>query len=192
MQSRRRAVHHHTPTILVVGSLFLGAALGAAAPAAAADTPVTAYWGQHNEVDELNQLPKTYACDDLYYVYRDILFKLGARPTKIYTYGCTRAGQAVSGTPRVDLAYSAPRDTQGRPGFHANRQSIRLAPGDPKSLTADDCVLLGDMRQTVIASIASKIDDHGLSCDSPKSKKRFELVVEALLPAEDAPEPPTR
>jgi hypothetical protein len=184
-------MHHQTPSTPAFVWLFL-AAVGAAAPASAADPPVTAYWGQHHEVDELNHLPKTYACDDLYYVYRDILFKLGARPTQIYTYGCTRPGQAASGTPRVNLAYSAPRDTQGRPGFQANRQSIRLAPGDPRSLTADDCVLLNDMRQTVIASIASTIDDHGLNCDSRKSKQHFELVVEALLPAANAPEPPTR
>jgi hypothetical protein len=177
---------------LALSWLFFAGTFCAAAPASAGDAPVTVYWGQHNEVDELDHLPKTYACDDLYYIYRDILFKIGARPTKIYTYGCARAGQPASGTPRVDLAYSAPRDTRGQPGFHANRQSIRLAPGDPKSITADDCVLLSDMRQTVIAAIASKIDDHELACDTPKSKQHFALTVEALLPAADAPEPPTR
>jgi len=167
-------------------ALLLCALLGLARIAAAEDAsqsaPQPAYWAEHQEVDELDHLPKPYKCDDLFYKYRDILLRLGARPgIKIYTYGCVRAGHAAVGVPKVDLGYAVPRFTPTVTGLEARRQSVRLAPGEPKSLTADDCALLDDMRQTVIAAISSHIDDHAFDCGS---KKHFELVVETLVPLE--------
>jgi hypothetical protein len=172
----------------VRGSTLVGitlVALAGAAVVSAEGAAILAYWAPHNEIDEPPQLTRPYDCDDLYYKYRDVLLKLGARGLKIYTYGCIRHGQAESGQPRVNLSYSVPRERPGGPGIPAQRKSVTLKPGDPKSLTSDDCALLNNMRQTVIAAIASKIDAHGLDCGSSGGQKHFELTVETLLPVEE-------
>ncbi len=156
----------------------------AMAQTASPDAPVTAYWAEHAEVDELGKLSKPYSCDDLFYKYRDILLKLGVRPgIKIYTYGCNRPGQPASGTTKVDLTYALPHPAPA--GFKAYQRSIKLAPGEPKSLTADDCALLDDMRQTVIAAISSQVDARGLDCGNGHHHKKFELTVQVLVAADD-------
>jgi hypothetical protein len=166
-----------------VATVLLCAGLGATAGAAAQDAPVTAYWAEHAEVDELGKLPKTYGCDELFYKYRDILLKLGVRPgPKIYAYGCTRPGQPASGSAKVDLGYAIAHP--GPVGFKAYKRAIKLTPGEPKSLTAEDCQLLDDMRQTVIAAISSEVEAHGLDCGTDHSHKKFELTVQVLIAAE--------
>jgi hypothetical protein len=176
---------------LGVGSVSAGVATSAA-PAA---TAVPAYWAQHDEIDELQDLPAPYSCDDLYYKYRDVLLRVGARPgMKIYAYGCMRGGKPGEGTPRVDLTYAVPREligsAAGDAAFKATLSTIRIGPGEPKSLTARDCVLLNDMRQTVLSSIANSVDASSLHCDSARASRHFSLLVQTLLPTTMAASPP--
>ncbi len=180
-----------TPTYLFAAGL--AAALATVSLSANAASPVTAsvpaYWAPHDEIDELDDLPHPYRCDDLYYKYRDVLLRLGAQPgMKIYTYGCSRAGQPASGTPRVYLTYAVPREMpqsgSASAGLKAARATVKLAPGEPKSLTPDDCVLLNDMRQTVLSSFANSINANALQCSAAKASKHFALVVQTLLPVE--------
>jgi hypothetical protein len=156
---------------------------------------VPAYWTPHDEIDELDDLPHPYRCDDLYYKYRDALLRLGAQPgMKIYTYGCSRAGQPASGTPRVYLTYAVPRELpvtgSGGVGLKVARATVKLGPGEPKSLTPDDCVLLNDMRQT-LSSFANSMNASSLQCSAAKNSKHFALVVQTLLPAETRLSPPS-
>ncbi|MGA8707075.1 MAG: hypothetical protein WB646_08825 [Steroidobacteraceae bacterium] len=177
-------MNHFAIVLLCAGLGLAGVALAEdAAPNADPDAPVTAYWAEHEEVDELGKLPRAYGCDDLFYKYRDILLKLGVRPgIKIYTYGCTRPGQPASGTTKVDLTYDLPHPAPT--GFKAYHRSVTLTAGDPKSLTVDDCALLDDMRQTVIAAISNQVDAHGLDCGSGHHHKKFKLTVQTLVAAE--------
>lgn len=177
----------------------LAASLGTVSLSANAASPLTnsvpAYWAQHDEIDELDDLPHPYRCDDLYFKYRDVLLRLGAQPgMKIYAYGCSRAGRPASGTPRVDLTYAVPREMPvtgpHSVGLNAARATVKLAPGEPKSLTPDDCVLLNDMRQTVLSSFANSMNASSLHCSAARTSKHFALVVQTLLPVETGVSPP--
>jgi hypothetical protein len=156
--------------------------------ALAAMTPLqSAYWAPHDEIDYLDNLPRTYSCDELYYKYRDILLRVGARPGQIYSYGCTSKQGAAEGTPHVDITYSVtnalPAQIHSNSGLQARLATVRLSPGNPKSLDARDCSLLRDMSQTVLASFSQHIDASRLQCGSmPSAHPRFELVVKTLLP----------
>jgi hypothetical protein len=179
----------------VVIATSLGTVSLSANAASSPTTSVPAYWAQHDEIDELGDLPHPYRCDDLYYKYRDVLLRLGAQPgMKIYAYGCSRAGQPASGTPRVDLTYAVPREMpvtgSGGVGLKAARATVKLAPGQPKSLTPDDCILLNDMRQTVLASFANSMNASSLHCNAARTSKHFALVVQTLLPVETGLSPP--
>lgn len=174
------------PGAAAPGAVALGAATSGAATTGAGAVP--AYWAQHDEIDELQDLPAPYTCDDLYYKYRDVLLRVGARRgMKIYAYGCTRGGKPGDGTPRVDLTYAVPREligsAAGGAAFKATLSTLKLGPGEPESLTARDCALLNDMRQTVLSSIANSMDASNLQCDSTRASRHFSLVVQTLLPA---------
>lgn len=188
----------HSPSVIVLGLLSAMSALAWAGPSDDASghpgspsTPtVAAYWAEHNEIDELDRLPHPYQCDDLYYKYRDVLLRVGARPgMKIYTYGCIRQGKMTGDTPHVDLTYATPRempDPRSPAELQARRATVHLAPGEPKSLKPDDCALLDAMRQTVLASIAGGMDAQALPCDDRRASRHYGLDVPALLPVPDS------
>jgi hypothetical protein len=190
---------HEFMTSTYLFALGLATSLGTVGLSAKAASPLTtsvaAYWAQHDEIDELDDLRHPYRCDDLYYKYRDVLLRLGAQPgMKIYAYGCSRAGHPASGTPHVDLTYAVPREMpvtgSGSVGLKAAPATVKLAPGEPKSLTPDDCVLLNDMRQTVLSSFATTMNANRLHCSAARTSKHFALVVQTLLPVETGVIPP--
>jgi hypothetical protein len=160
-----------------------------ASAVSAAEPAQAAYWAQHDEIDYLDNLPRLYSCDELYYKYRDVLLRLGARPgMKIYAYGCLHDGSvAAKGRPHVNLTYEVPKAlppaVSGQSGFPTKLATLHLKPGHPKSLDSGDCILVQDMRDTVLASFSSHIDTGGPNCSSTHSAHRqFDLTVQTLLP----------
>jgi hypothetical protein len=148
-----------------------------------------AFWAQHDEIDYLDNLPRPYSCDELYYKYRDVLLRLGARPgMKIYAYGCVHGDRVASKVrPHVDLTYEIPKalppSAVTPSSLQAKLQTLHLGPGHPKALDTGDCILVEDMRQTVLASFASHFDTGDPHCSSTHSlSRKFDVEVQTLLP----------
>jgi hypothetical protein len=157
--------------------------------ASGAEPAQAAYWAQHDEIDYLDNLPRLYGCDELYYKYRDVLLRLGARPgMKIYAYGCVHdGGVAAKVRPHVNLTYEVPKAlppaVTGQSAFSTKLVIVHLRPGHPKSLDSGDCILVQDMRDTVLASFSSHVDTGGPNCSATHSARRqFDLTVQTLIP----------
>jgi hypothetical protein len=158
-----------------------------ATSAAAATQP--AYWAQHDEIDYLDDLPRLYGCDELYYKYRDVLLQLGARPgMKIYAYGCVHGRSAAGNVrPHIDLTYEVPKalppTVSTKSALLAKLETVHLGPGHPKSLDTRDCILVKDMRDTVLASFSSYIHSDNPDCSPTHSAhQQYNLTVQALIP----------
>jgi hypothetical protein len=177
-------MHPTAPTAAVVGVLVAlsGATIGTP-PVQAAEEQ--AYWARHQEVDYLDNLPRPYSCNDLYYKYRDVLIRLGARELTIYTYGCTGRAGAAGNRTHVDLSYAVPAPVastlSSNSALVAREQQIEIGPGEPKSLTEEDCTLMDDMSQTVLSSFAKSVEVKGPACPQLGRSRGHHLVVETLV-----------
>jgi hypothetical protein len=181
-----RALASYIAGIGAVAALTVQSGRAEVAPANALQP---AFWAQHDEIDYLDNLPRKYSCDELYYKYRDVLLRLGARPgMKIYTYGCTGSKGAESDRVHVDLTYEipqlAPPTVSAGSTLMARPETVAIGPGDPKALTQSDCVLLKDMRQTVLSSISQKIEATNAPCGGQHpGSNRFALRIQTAIAA---------
>jgi hypothetical protein len=152
--------------------------------AATAGSAQAATWQRHNVLLELHDLPKRYSCNDLWYKFRDVLLRLGARPNMdILPYRCERGRGRSAFSPRVRLEFYAPRRLPAAPAGGASlrvrAQDIRIAPGEPASIDASDCTLLRQMK----AALPGRILQFHLACRAPSvSKPPFSITVQALIP----------
>ncbi len=167
-----------------IGALGLLAVFTAAN---AANAPQAAVWSQRALIVDLQNLPKRYTCDELWYKFRDVLVAIGARPHKILPYSCDSRLGAVAYSPKVQLELSIPSAVSGKDARWANLQAVpklvRLEPGAPQHLNAADCDLLNQMRQTLLKAIGADITGFRLACGAPPvSKPAFDLMVKALVP----------
>jgi hypothetical protein len=166
-------------------ALVLIAALTAAS---AAETPQAAGWSPHALIVDLRNLPKRYACDELWYKFKDVLLAIGARPDlKILPYRCERRVGAIAYSPKVQLEFSMPHMLSGKQERWAQMRvltkSVRLEPGAPSHIDDSDCVLLNQIRETLLRSIGTTVTDFRLACHAPPaSKPPFDLTVKALVP----------
>src|SRR5581483_4146859 len=124
-----------------IAVLTLGAAI---TTATAAEMTQPAVWSPHALIVDLQNLPKRYSCDDLWYKFRDVLLALGARPDmKILVYQCGASAGALGYSPRVHLQFSTPelldRDEAKWAQMQATTRSVRLTSGQPPSLRDSDC-----------------------------------------------------
>lgn len=155
---------------------------------ASTPAPQRAYWATHDEIDYLDNLSRTYSCDEIYYKYRDALLRLGARPDmKIYTYGCSGSKGAAADRPHVDLTYTVPEPLS--PQFDSNStlrarlETVEISAGNPKVLSEKDCTLMDDMRQTVLSSFSKDIEVRGSNRgQSRRPSKPYTLFVQTMIP----------
>jgi hypothetical protein len=164
----------------------LGASVGAAAPAA---QPVPAQWSAHNVIVRLENLPKRYSCDDLWYKFHDVLLALGARPDmRILAYRCEKSlSSEQARAPRVELNFYLPESLPGTQRQWANvsavQRIVELQPGKPAKIDAADCELLRQIKAGLLPLIPVKVRDYRLACAAPaEGKPPFELTVAALEP----------
>ena len=147
--------------------LLMAAVLGAVA-ASAASQSIPAYWAVHDEIAHLDNLPKPYSCDQLFYILRAVLEEVGARAgASILPFGCSGTPGTSSSEPtRVELRYEVPKPlaVTAPASVMATFSTIRLTPGHPSSLRNDDCQLLKDLTTTLLPSIGSHIESNNLSC----------------------------
>ena len=163
-------------------------AIGTGASEASTPVPQRAYWALHDEIDYLDNLPRTYSCDELYYKYRDVLLRLGARSDMtIYTYGCIGSKGAAADRPHVDLTYMIPQPVppqlNSNSALRARLETIEIGAGNPKVLSESDCTLMDDMRQTVLSSFSKDIEVRGSRCgQGARQSEPYTLFVQTMIP----------
>ena len=174
-------------TTLAVVLLLALAALPASRAVARGAPPKPAVWFAHDMIVDLQDLPKRYSCDDLWYRFRDVLLSIGARPDmQIFPYECNTR------SPRVHLQFSLPKMVSGADVKYASLQAasetMRLEAGHPRSLDASDCVLLQQIKDTLLPALPVRVVSYRLTCVAPTaSHRRFYLSVQALSPASQSP-----
>ena len=173
-------------TLAVVLLLSLAALAGSRVVAASAPTK-PAVWFAHDMIVDLQDLPKRYSCDDLWYRFRDVLLSIGARPDmQIFAYQCNTR------SPRVHLQFLLPKTVSGAEvkyaSLQAASQTIRLEAGHPRSFDASDCALLQRIKDTLLPALPVRVVSYRLTCVAPTSShRRFYLSVQALSLASHSP-----
>lgn len=157
-----------------VWACLLGAmpAIGAGAhvrqPAPAAGR--AAVWRTYELIVDLQKLPRTYTCDQLWYVFRGVLLRLAVPPdsVNILPYRCSRTSSGDLRSPRVQLSFRMPSVLQGPAvkwaQLRAVSRTITLRPGEPKRLKPQDCRLLRQIRETLLTSLPVKVVSSDLRC----------------------------
>jgi hypothetical protein len=169
-------------TLAVVLLLALAALPASRAVAGGAPTK-PAVWFAHDMIVDLQDLPKRYSCDDLWYRFRDVLLSIGARSDmQIFPYQCNTR------SPRVHLQFSLLKTVSGAEvkyaSLQAGSETIRLEPGHPRSLDVSDCALLQQIKDTLLPALPVRVVSYRLTCVAPTSShRRFYLSVQALSPA---------
>ncbi|HEY6454304.1 MAG TPA: hypothetical protein VIY90_03375 [Steroidobacteraceae bacterium] len=158
---------------------------------AMADTPasVPVTWAPYDMIIELNHLPKTYTCNDLWYKFRDVLWAVDARGiSEILAYDCGpgRADQGLS--PKVHVVFTLPRAVTGIEARGATERAssaqIRLAPGHPMRLDDSDCVLLQQMNNTLFRSIPLHVVSASWNCQARvAAQPSYALTLQVLKAA---------
>jgi hypothetical protein len=174
---------------LALVCVLTGTPISAATVAAPASKPVPAQWSAHNVIVKLDNLPKRYSCDDLWYKFHDVLLVLGARPDmRILAYRCEKSlTPEQARAPRVELSFYLPQALPGSQRQWSNvtavQRIVELQPGQPRKIDAEDCELLHQIKAGLLPLIPVKVRDYRLACAAPsEGKPPFELTVTALEP----------
>jgi hypothetical protein len=182
----RRAL---TVALTLTAALAVNAAPPPAAPQAAAVPPGTtpAEWMTHRILVSLTDLPRGYTCNDLWYRFKDVMLAIGAQQLQILTYDCADKNSPSHGSPKVELKFQFPTALTGDnvryADFQGTTSSVRLAPGHPASLTADDCVLVQQMAAGIFAPLSVKVTESRFPCAAPAGEGGgYAVTVLALLP----------
>jgi len=173
------------------------AAARAADPAAPAATPSSArpaLWRTYDMIVSLQNLPRTYTCDQLWYEFHGILLRLGAWPysINILPYHCSPSPGGDMRSPDVQVHFQLPIFLHGAAVKAAPAQAvertIRLAPGEPKTLHASDCQLMQQVSASLLRSISGRVDHERFDCSAPPRRSgnfsvSLTLPMAAKLPA---------
>jgi hypothetical protein len=132
-----------------------------------------ALWRTYDLIVNLQNLPRTYTCDQLWYEFRGILMRLGAWPysINILPYDCSPSPRGYMKSPNVQARFQLPIFLQAAAAkwapAKATERTIRLSPGEPKTLHSSDCQLMQQISQTMLASIPVRIDAEHFDCSAP-------------------------
>ena len=162
---------------------------GAAAPgtAAASAPPVTwATWITRDVQIPLQNLPKAYSCDDLWYKLRGILLAIGARQyMSIMPYNCGSNAPGGGRSPTLDLKFQTLRVLTGADTrwaqTKAERKTVRLGPGEPKILDSSDCALVSQLSGTLFSYLNLHVVTSDLECSPPPSARKFGIAVDTVI-----------
>jgi hypothetical protein len=176
---------------------MVGAAVGVGAAAPEVPAPQPAEWRSFDVLVRLNNLPRTYSCDDLWYKLRDTLLKLGARAYMTITpYHCGFVGGGPATSPSLELKFQLPSVLSGQATRYAQisviDETVRLAPGSPPSLSDKDCELLRQLQATLFAALPLHVTAANFSCAATPAS--FALNVRAPITAgrQAAVQPPSQ
>lgn len=175
-----------SPLAILLGCALAMGNVGVACAAPTVDTR-PADWQRHNTLVEFRNLPKRYSCNELWYKFRDVLWRLGASADiDILPYRCEQALGDRARSPRVRVEYYVPAGRTGAAAqsahLEARPEEIRIAPGDPASIDSSDCALLRQMK----AALPGKVVRFDLACSAPPAtSQRFSIVVQTLMRVEE-------
>lgn len=174
---------------LALGALWAitPVAAHAAAPGAAeATTAKPALWRTYDMIINLQNLPRTYTCDQLWYELHGILLRLGAWPysINILPYHCSPKPSGILRSPDVQVGFQLPFFLQGPAAKSAPakaiERTIRLSPGDPGTLHSSDCQLMQQISQTMLASLPVRLETQHFDCSGPPRRAANFAVTVAL------------
>jgi hypothetical protein len=152
--------------------------VGAAAASTGQNSPAAArpaLWRTYDMIVNLQRLPRTYTCNQLWYEFHGILLRLGAWPysVSILPYHCSPTPSGYLRSPDVEVRFQLPiflsRGVKSAPA-EAIERTVRLAPGEPKTLQPSDCQLLQQIEQMLLGSIEAHVDADHFDCSAPPSR----------------------
>ncbi|MGH8287538.1 MAG: hypothetical protein ACREV7_00705 [Steroidobacteraceae bacterium] len=180
----------HLGGIAAVGcALALGCSGAMASGANGAVTPGAAraaLWRTYDMLVDFHNLPRTYTCDELWYEFHGILLWLGAWPysINILPYDCSPSPSGAMRSPEVQVRFQLPFFLHGvavkTAPAEAVERTIRLAPGEPKTLHSSDCQLMRQISGSLLASIPVHVDEERFDC--PASERAAPFTVRLTLP----------
>lgn len=153
---------------------WVGAASASAGPKSVA-VGRPALWRTYDMIVNLQNLPRTYTCNQLWYEFHGILMRLGAWPysVNILPYHCSPTPSGYLRSPDVEVRFQLPiflsSAVKSAPA-QAIERTVRLAPGQPKTLHPSDCQLLQQIEQMMLASIEARVDEAHFECSAPPQR----------------------
>ncbi len=175
-------------------------ALAASSSGFAAVTPgpgsgSPAQWRTYDLLIDLQQLPRSYSCTQLWYKLRDVLLDIGARRYMlIEPYACAAPGRPAARSPRVHLKFQLPFPLAGTDTryaeFASHSTTIRLAPGAPASLQADDCALMDQLRGALLAAVPVRVSAATFRCGTPSPSFAVTVAAAVAVPGTGGDAPP--
>jgi len=166
---------------------------------AAAPPSQAAVWMQHMVQVQLRNLPKNYSCYDLWYRFREVLQKIGARPDwKITTQGCVFSGATEARSPQVELEFYFPEalpPAQAKwSDVKAIPSTVALEPGSaPNALDRSDCELVKQIKDALLPALPVQVLEAHIECGSPGNLKHpYRITIQTLTaaPTDAAPTTP--
>jgi hypothetical protein len=167
-------------------------AVATAAAAASSRTPATAApaeWRTYDVLLPFQDLPTSYSCDDLWYKFRDVLLRLGARAyMTISPYDCGYVGGGPALSPRVELKFQLPQVLHGTAAMRyaqlsVVQRTIRLAPGTPRSLKPRDCALMKQLQSLLFPALPLHVSTSAFSCTQPHASFALAVSASVAVPA---------
>jgi hypothetical protein len=181
VSKRGRIIAAATCALVFAGSCAMASGAGAAVPPAA---PRPALYRTFDMILNLQNLPRTYSCDQLWYELHGILLRLGAWPysISITPYHCSTTPTGSLNSPDVEVGFQLPFFLQGAAAKSAPAQAvertIRLSPGEPGTLHPSDCQLMQQISQTMLASLPLRVDEQHFDCSAPPRRAgNFDVTV---------------
>jgi hypothetical protein len=142
---------------------------------------------QHMVQVQLSNLPKNYSCYDLWYRFREVLQKIGARPDwQITTQGCVFSGNTQARSPLVELVFYVP---EALPPAQAKWSDVKavpstvfLEPGSaPNSLDKSDCELVRQIKDALLPALPVRVLEARINCSSPTDTQHpYKVSIETL------------
>jgi hypothetical protein len=171
----------------MVKTALVGLVVASTVAAAAAPQPEPAVWMQHMVQVQLRDLPKNYSCYDLWYRFREVLQKIGARPDwKITTQGCVFSGTSQARSPQVQLEFYFP---EALPPAQAKWSDVKAIPGTillepgsaPNALDRSDCELVRQIKDALLPALPVQVLEAHIQCGSAGSPARpYRLTIQTL------------
>jgi hypothetical protein len=161
-----------------------GAAAAAPDVASGQQAATPAQWRTFDLLVRLQDLPRSYTCPDLWYKFRDVLLAIGARQYMlIEPYSCAVKGGAPALSPSVHLKFQLPHPLKPEDARYADvasvQKEVRLAPGRPGSLLADDCLLVQQMQGVLLASLPLHVTASDFRCSASPAIYNVSLTAAA-------------
>ena len=137
---------------------------------------------------KLHDLPKNYSCYDLWYRFREVLAKIGARPDwKITTQGCVFSGTTAVRSPQVELEFYFPEALPAAQAkwsdVKAVQSTVALEPGTaPNSLDKSDCELVKQIKDGLLPALPVQVLEAHVDCTAASSRHPYRISVQTLIP----------